>query len=434
MNICIVGTGYVGLVVGTCLADFGNHVICVDNDISKIENLQAGVLPIYEIGLSDLVRRNTESGRLTFSADLREAVEQALVILIAVGTASDGNGRADLSSVFAVAEEIGRAMDGYKVIVTKSTVPVGTGRRVAEIIRAAQRTPIDFTVVSNPEFLREGSAIEDFLRPDRVIIGTDDCRAQAIMKDIYRPLSLTDTPILFTTTETAEMVKYASNAFLATKIAFINEIANLCELVGADVHDVAVGMGMDPRIGPRFLQPGPGYGGSCLPKDTRALLTKGHEVGYTPQVIEAVIRVNEEQRERIVEKIRRLAGGDIRGRVIGILGLAFKPNTDDMRDAPSVTIIKRLQEEGGIIKAYDPIAEKQARKVLHKVEYGHSPYDTATGCDVLVVLTEWNEFRDLNFEDIKHRVRTAAIVDARNIYDPETVKRLGFVYEGVGRL
>lgn len=434
MNICIVGTGYVGLVVGTCLADFGNHVVCVDNDLSKIERLRAGVLPIYEIGLSDLVRRNTESGRLTFSADLRDAVERSLVTFIAVGTAADRNGRADLSSVFAVAEGIGRAMDGYKVIVNKSTVPVGTGRRVGEIIRAAQPRPIEFTVVSNPEFLREGSALEDFLRPDRVVIGTDDSRAQAIMKDIYRPLSLTDIPMLFTTTETAEMIKYASNAFLATKIAFINEVANLCELVGADVHDVAVGVGMDPRIGPRFLQPGPGYGGSCLPKDTRALATKGQEVGYTLQVIEAVIRVNEEQRERIVEKIRRLAGGDLRGKVIGVLGLAFKPNTDDMRDAPSVTIIKRLQEEGGIVKAYDPIAEEQARNVLSQVEYKRSPYETATGCDVVVVLTEWNEFRDLNFDEIKCRVRTAAIVDARNMYDPAILKRLGFAYEGVGRV
>lgn len=435
MNICIVGTGYVGLVVGTCLADFGNHVICVDNNAEKIDMLLNGKLPIYEIGLGDLVRRNTESGRLMFSTALYEAVRRSLAIFIAVGTVSNENGEADLSSVFTVAEEIGRAMDEYKVVVNKSTVPVGTGARVAEIIRAHQRAPHDFTVVSNPEFLREGSAIDDFLHPDRVVIGTDDSRAQAIMKDIYRPLSLTDTPILLTTRETAEMIKYAANAFLATKISFINEIANLCELVGADVHDVAAGMGADARIGAQFLQPGPGYGGSCLPKDTRALLMKGREAGYALQVVDAVIRVNELQRERILDKIRRLAGGDVKRKTVAVLGLSFKPNTDDMREAPSVPIVRRLYEESAAVRVFDPVAHGQARHILpDEVTYTASPYEAAEGCDVLVVMTEWNEFRDLNFEEIKRRVRTPALMDAKNMYDPAVLKRLGFAYEGVGRV
>lgn len=434
MNICVVGTGYVGLVVGTCLADFGNNVICVDKDQEKIEKLRTGELPIYEIGLSDLVRRNTESGRLEFSSDLKMGVLRSLVIFIAVGTASTSDGSADLSSVFSVAAAIGRGMDEYKVIVNKSTVPVGTGARVAEIIRENQPEPYEFTVVSNPEFLREGSAIEDFLRPDRVVIGTDDTHAQAIMKDIYRRLSLTDTPFLVTTRETAEMIKYAANAFLATKISFINEIANLCERVGADVRDVAMGMGADARIGPSFLQPGPGYGGSCLPKDTRALRMKGEQEGYTMQVIDAVIRVNEGQREHILEKIRRGTGGGIAGKTIGILGLAFKPNTDDMREAPSVEIIRRLQEEGARIRAYDPVAVPQARQVLTDVEYVSSPYEAAVDCDVLVVMTEWNEFRDLDFEDIKQRVRHPVLIDTKNMYDPASIKRMGFTYEGVGRM
>jgi UDPglucose 6-dehydrogenase len=433
MNIAIVGSGYVGLVVGTCFADFGNHVICVDKDREKIQALQRGELPIYEIGLTDLVRRNVQSRRLEFSTDLTAAVERSLVIFIAVGTASANDGSADLTAVYAVAEEIGRVMNEYRVIVNKSTVPVGTGARVKEIVRASLREPVDFTVVSNPEFLREGSAIDDFLHPDRVVIGTDDSRAQAILKDIYRPLSLSNTPILATTRETAEMIKYTANAFLATKISFINEIANLCELVGADVKDVAIGIGADARIGASFLQPGPGYGGSCLPKDTRALLSTAAQVGYTLKVVDAVIKVNAEQRERVIEKIRRGAGGTVGGKTIGILGLSFKPNTDDMREAPSVGIIRQLVEEGAVVRAYDPVSEEQARKALPDIEYVSSPYEASDRADALVVLTEWNEFRDLDFEEIRKRVNNPALIDTRNMYNPQTIKQRGFHYEGVGR-
>jgi UDPglucose 6-dehydrogenase len=433
MNICVVGTGYVGLVVGTCFADFGNHVICVDKDRSKIEALQRGEIPIYEIGLIDLVRRNTQAGRLMFSTDLGEAVRRSLVIFIAVGTAASSDGSADLSAVFGVARDIGRILNEYKVIVNKSTVPVGTGARVAEIIQEQLREPVDFTVVSNPEFLREGSAIDDFLHPDRVVIGTDDSRAQAILKDIYRPLSLGNTPILATTRETAELIKYTANAFLAMKISFINEIAHLCERVGADVSHVAMGIGADARIGASFLQPGPGFGGSCLPKDTKALLSTAENAGCSLRIIDAVVQVNQEQRERIIEKIRYGAGGTVQDKTVGVLGLSFKPNTDDMREAPSVGIIRRLLEEGARIKAYDPVAMAQARQILPDIEYASSPYEASNGCDVLVVLTEWNEFRDLSFEDIKARMRCPVLVDARNMYHPGVMKQAGFVYEGVGR-
>ncbi|MBT5874840.1 MAG: UDP-glucose/GDP-mannose dehydrogenase family protein [Candidatus Latescibacteria bacterium] len=433
MNICVIGTGYVGLVVGTCLADFGNHVVCVDSDQRKIDMLRQGDLPIYEIGLSDIVKRNTAGGRLEFSTDLSSAVQDSLVVFIAVGTAPAEDGSADLSSVYAVAEQVGNNMDGYKVVVNKSTVPVGTGTRVTEIIRAQQTTAQDFTVVSNPEFLREGSAIEDFLKPDRVVLGTDDPHAEAIMRDIYRRLSQNNTPFLVTTRETAEMIKYAANAFLATKISFINEIANLCELVGADVRDVAYGMGSDARIGPSFLQAGPGYGGSCLPKDTRALRMKGEQEGYSMQVIDAVIRVNENQSQRIIEKIRRGAGGDLSGKTVGILGLSFKPNTDDMRDAPSLAIIPFLQQEGAHVKAFDPVSAEEAGRFLSEVEFSGSAYDAADGCDVLLVLTEWNEFRDLDFQDIKERMRQPVLVDAKNIYDPAALVAAGFEYYGVGR-
>lgn len=433
MNICVIGTGYVGLVVGTCLADFGNHVVCVDSDEGKIERLRRGDLPIYEIGLSDIVKRNTAVGRLQFSTDLASAVRDSLVVFIAVGTAPAEDGSADLSSVFAVAEQIGNNMDGYKVVVNKSTVPVGTGARVTEIIRAKQTTAQDFTVVSNPEFLREGSAIEDFLKPDRVVLGTDDPHAEAIMRDIYRRLSQNNTPFLITTRETAEMIKYAANAFLATKISFINEIANLCELVGADVRDVAYGMGSDARIGPSFLQAGPGYGGSCLPKDTRALRMKGEQAGYSMQVVDAVIRVNENQSQRIIDKIRRGSGGDLSGKTVGVLGLSFKPNTDDMRDAPSLAIIPSLQKEGARVKAFDPVSADEAARFLSDVEFSGSAYDAASECDVLLVLTEWNEFRDLDFQDIKARMRHPVLVDAKNIYDPATLVAAGFEYFGVGR-
>ncbi|MBM3263320.1 MAG: UDP-glucose/GDP-mannose dehydrogenase family protein [candidate division Zixibacteria bacterium] len=433
MNICVVGTGYVGLVVGTCFADFGNYVVCVDKDTAKIEALRRGELPIYEVGLTDFVRRNKQAGRLVFSTDLPEAVRRSLVVFIAVGTASTGNGSPDLSSVFGVAGEIGRVLTEYKVIVNKSTVPVGTGARVAETIRENLAEPVDFTVVSNPEFLREGTAIDDFLHPDRVVIGTDNSRAQAILKDVYRPLALSNTPILQTTRETAELIKYAANAFLAMKISYINEMAHLCELVGADVGHVAMGIGADARIGPSFLQPGPGYGGSCLPKDTRALLATAQEAGCGLKIIDAVVQVNQEQLERIIDKIRRGVGGSLKGKTIGVLGLAFKANTDDMREAPAVGVIRRLLEESTSIRAYDPVAEHQARKILPDIRYESSPYEAATGCDALVVLTEWNEFRDLDFDGIRGRMRAPVLIDARNMYNPSTLVRAGFVYEGVGR-
>jgi len=434
MNICVVGAGYVGLVVGTCLADFGNQVICVDNDQQKINNLKNGILPIYEIGLTDLVRRNTQAGRLEFSTDFQGSLNQSLVLFIVVGTASSQDGSADLSAVLSVAADIGKAITEYKVIVTKSTVPVGTGVRITETILQSTSHSIDFTVASNPEFLREGTAIDDFLNPDRIVIGTDDSRAQAILRDIYRPLSLDDTPILMTTRETAEMIKYAANAFLATKISFINEMAHLCELVGADVGDVATGIGTDARIGASFLHPGPGYGGSCLPKDTLALLATAEAAGYTLRIVDAAVQVNKEQRARIIEKIQRCAGGDVKNKTIGILGLAFKPNTDDMREAPSVDIIPRLIDDGACVKAYDPVADEQARKVLpEETVFTKSPYDTADDCDVLVVLTEWNEFRDLDLEDIRARMNKPVMIDVKNLYTPRVVREAGFTYESIGR-
>lgn len=434
MNICVIGTGYVGLVVGTCLADFGNHVICVDNNEKKIKALQEGILPIYEIGLIDLVRRNTQAGRLEFSTDFTGALDRSLVVFIAVGTASAHDGSADLSAVFAVASEIGKSISEYKVIVTKSTVPVGTGARIRETIQEHLTAQIDFTVASNPEFLREGSAIDDFLNPDRIVIGTDDSRARAILKDIYRPLSLSDTPILMTTRETAEMVKYAANAFLATKISFINEMAHLCELVGADVADVSMGIGADARIGASFLQPGPGYGGSCLPKDTVALMATAQEAGYDLRIVEAAVRVNGEQRARVIDKIKRHIDGETKGKTIGILGLAFKPNTDDMREAPAVDIIPSLIKDGVRVKVYDPVAEDQARKILpEETNYAKSPYEAAEDCDVLVVLTEWNEFRDLDLEELRTRMNMPVIIDAKNLYAPGAVREAGFTYEGIGR-
>ena len=433
MNICVVGTGYVGLVVGTCFADFGNHVTCVDRDAAKIDALNNGEVPIYEIGLTDLVRRNKLAGRLVFTTDLPGAIQRSLVIFIAVGTASAADGSADLSSVFSVAREIGNHLTEYKVIVNKSTVPVGTGALVEEAIREQLKEPVDYTVVSNPEFLREGSAIDDFLHPDRVVIGVDDTRAQAILKDIYRPLALSNTPILVTTRETAELIKYAANAFLAMKISYINEMAHLCELVGADVSHIAMGIGADARIGPGFLQPGPGYGGSCLPKDTKALIATAEKVGFNLRVIEAVVKVNLDQRERIISKIRRGVDGTLAGKTICILGLAFKPNTDDMREAPAVDIVRQLLQEGASIRAYDPVAEHQARLLLPEVLFLPSPYEACDDSDAVVVLTEWNEFRDVDFVDIKGRVRHPVLIDARNLYHPATMRALGFIYDGVGR-
>lgn len=432
MNICVIGTGYVGLVTGACLAEFGLNLICVDNDPQKIEGLKQGKPHFYEPGLEELVQKNMKEGRLRFSTSIREGVTSSLVIFIAVGTPSSEDGSADLGAVEEVATEIGRAMDGYKVVVMKSTVPVGTCRRLKKLIEEVQPHPIPFDVVSNPEFQREGSAIEDFMRPDRVTIGAESEQAVAIMKDIYSALYLIETPFVITTLETAEMIKYASNAFLATKITFINEVANLCELVGADVHHVARAMGLDGRIGRKFLHPGPGFGGSCFPKDTRALSRLARDKGYTFQLVDSVIEVNERQRERMVAKIREKMG-ELRGKMIGVLGLSFKPNTNDIRESPSIAIIKKLLEEGSRVRAFDPAAMEEARKALPEIEFGRDAYDVAQGVDALVLATEWNQFRRLDLGRLRSAMGKPIFIDLRNVYDPEQMRRLGFVYCGVGR-
>ncbi|MGZ3613107.1 MAG: UDP-glucose dehydrogenase family protein [Thermodesulfobacteriota bacterium] len=432
MNICIIGTGYVGLVTGACLAEFGTNVVCVDNDRSKIELLQQGKMTIHEPGLEDLVVKNMREGRLSFSTGIEEGVKSSLVIFIAVGTPSNDDGSADLKFVEEVAKEISRYMDGYKVVVVKSTVPVGTCRRVKQMIKDHQLQPAAFDIVSNPEFQREGSAIEDFMRPDRVTIGAESEQAVAIMKDIYSALYLIETPFVITSLETAEMIKYAANAFLATKVSFINEIANVCELMGADVHHVARAMGLDGRIGKKFLHPGPGYGGSCFPKDTRALARMAHEKGYLFKVLDAVIRVNEEQKKRMISKIVEKAG-DVKGKTIGILGLSFKPNTDDIRESSSLVIIQGLLELGAKVKAFDPAAMEQTKAVLPGVEYGKDAYDVAKGVDALVLATEWNQFRRLDLQRIKGLLKTPLFIDLRNVYDPDQMRRLGFDYCGVGR-
>lgn len=432
MNICVIGTGYVGLVTGACLAEFGLNLICVDNDPQKIEGLKQGKPHFYEPGLEELVQKNMKEGRLRFSTSIREGVTSSLVIFIAVGTPSSEDGSADLGAVEEVATEIGRSMDGYKVVVMKSTVPVGTCRRLKKLIEEAQPHPIPFDVVSNPEFQREGSAIEDFMRPDRVTIGAESEQAVAIMKDIYSALYLIETPFVITTLETAEMIKYASNAFLATKITFINEVANLCELVGADVHHVARAMGLDGRIGRKFLHPGPGFGGSCFPKDTRALSRLARDKGYTFQLVDSVIEVNERQRERMVAKIREKMG-ELRGKTIGVLGLSFKPNTNDIRESPSIAIIKKLLEEGSRVRAFDPAAMEEARKALPEIEFGRDAYDVAQGVDALVLATEWNQFRRLDLGRLRSAMGKPIFIDLRNVYDPEQMRRLGFVYSGVGR-
>ncbi|MGD0918487.1 MAG: UDP-glucose/GDP-mannose dehydrogenase family protein [Thermodesulfobacteriota bacterium] len=432
MNICVIGTGYVGLVTGVCLAEFGMNLTCVDNDRQKIDLLHQGKVSIHEPGLEDLVMRNMKEGRLTFSTSIQEGVASSLVIFIAVGTPSNDDGSADLRSVEEVVKEIARCMEGYKVVVVKSTVPVGTCRRLKQLILEYQLRPSPFDIVSNPEFQREGSAIEDFMRPDRVTIGAESEQAIAIMKDIYSALYLIETPFVITSLETAEMVKYAANAFLATKITFINEIANLCEVTGADVHHVAKAMGLDGRIGKKFLHPGPGYGGSCFPKDTRALSRMAHERGYTFEVLDSVIKVNEEQKQRMVDKIREKVG-DLRGKTIGILGLSFKPNTNDIRESSSVAIIQGLLGLGAKVKAFDPAAMEEAEKVLPELEYGDDAYDVAKGCDALVLATEWNQFRRLDLQRIKGLLKNPNFIDLRNVYDPDQMKRLGFNYCGVGR-
>ncbi len=432
MNICIIGTGYVGLVTGVCLAEFGMNLICVDNDQQKIDLLQRGKMSIHEPGLEDLVLKNMREGRLSFSTSIQDGVASSLVIFIAVGTPPKDDGSADLRAVEEVAKEIARSMNGYKVVVVKSTVPVGTCRRLKQLIQDHQAQPIPFDIVSNPEFQREGSAIEDFMRPDRVTIGAESEQAIAIMKDIYNALYLIETPFVITSLETAEMIKYAANTFLATKVTFINEIANLCEMVGADVHHVAKAMGLDGRIGKKFLHPGPGFGGSCFPKDTRALSKIARESGYVFKILESVIEVNEEQKQRMVIKIKEKVG-NLQGKTIGILGLSFKPNTNDIRESSSIAIIQGLLAMGAKVKAFDPAAMEEARAILSEVEYGKDAYDVAKGADALVLVTEWNQFRRLDLPRIKDLLKNPIFIDLRNVYDPDQMKRMGFNYCGVGR-
>lgn len=430
----MIGTGYVGLVSGACFSDFGHDVICVDRDADKIEALRDGVIPIYEPGLDVLVADNVDAGRLTFTTSLEDAVPEADAVFIAVGTPSRrGDGYADLTHVFAATEEIADNLKGYTVIVTKSTVPVGTGQRVDEIIRTRQ-PEADFDVASNPEFLREGSAIEDFKRPDRIVVGTESERARGVMRELYRPLYLNETPILFTNRQTSELVKYAGNAFLATKITFINEMADLCEKVGADVKDVARGIGLDGRIGRKFLHAGPGYGGSCFPKDTLALVRTAEEAGSPVRIVEAVVAVNEARKKAMADKIVAACGGSVEGKRIAILGLTFKPNTDDMREAPSLVIIPALQQQGAEVVAVDPEGTREAKKLLHNVTYADNAYDAIDGADAVVILTEWNEFRALDLDRLKATMRTPVMVDLRNIYEPEKLAQRGFVYVSVGRL
>lgn len=433
MKIAMVGSGYVGLVSGVCFADFGHDVVCVDKDSSKIDALQAGRMPIYEPGLDVLVEDNVRQGRLTFTTDLASALVGADAVFIAVGTPSRrGDGFADLSYVHGAAAEIAEHMDGYTVVVTKSTVPVGTGDEVQRIIAEA-RPGAEFAVVSNPEFLREGAAIQDFKRPDRIVIGADDERAIEVMRELYRPLFLNNCPILVVGRRTAELTKYAANAFLATKITFINEMADLCEQVGANVQDVARGIGLDNRIGSKFLHAGPGYGGSCFPKDTLALVKTAQDHDAPVRIVEAVVAVNDNRKRAMAKKITAACGGSVRGKTVAILGLTFKPNTDDMRDAPSLAIIAALQDGGAIIRAHDPEGHEQASGLLSDVIYTESPYDCAQGADVLVLVTEWDAFRALDLDRLKSIMNAPVLVDLRNVYRHEDVVRHGFTYSSVGR-
>lgn len=432
MHIAVIGTGYVGLVTGACFAEFGVEVTCVDVDEKKIERLNQGIIPIYEPGLDQIVERNSKAGRLHFTTEIKSAVEQALVIFLAVGTPPKKDGSPDMSYYQQAAKDIAQAMNGYKVLVTKSTVPVGTGNWLRGFVAENQKTKTNFGVASNPEFLREGAAIEDFMRPDRVVIGSNEPDAIAIMKDLYRPLYLIETPIVITSLEAAELIKYAANAFLATKITFINEIANLCDAIGCDVHDVARGMGMDNRIGRKFLHPGPGYGGSCFPKDTRAFTKVGDQFGIQTMVVDAVIEANEHQRQAMVPKIKKLVG-DLEGKQIGVLGLSFKPETDDMRESPAIDIIKEMQKLGARVKAYDPVAMDEAKHCLDDVEFATDEYEAIRDADALVIITEWNQFRALDMEKVKSLLKSPKIADLRNIYEPKDMRELGFDYVGVGR-
>ena len=433
MRIAIIGSGYVGLVSGVCFADFGHDVVCVDLDKEKIARLEEGVMPIYEPGLKEIVDKNVRDGRLTFSTDLANSVSAAQAIFIAVGTPSRrGDGYADLSFVYAAAREIAARAPSGAVVVTKSTVPVGPGDEVERIVREI-RPDADIHVVSNPEFLREGAAINDFKHPDRIVIGTEDPRAREIMQEVYRPLYLNNLPILFMGRRTAELTKYAANAFLATKITFINEIADLCEATGANVQDVARGIGLDNRIGRKFLHAGPGYGGSCFPKDTLALVKTGHDAGAPLRIVETVVSINDQRKRAMARKVIAACGGNVRGKTIAVLGLTFKPNTDDMRDAPSLAIVPALQDNGAIVRAYDPEGIEQARPLLDKVEFAKSAYAAIEGADALVLVTEWDAFRALDLVKVKSLLKAPVVVDLRNVYSPDEMKRLGFIYSSIGR-
>jgi UDPglucose 6-dehydrogenase len=432
MRVAMIGTGYVGLVSGACFADFGHVVTCIDKDAGKIERLEKGVMPIFEPGLDGLVARNVEEGRLFFATDAAQAVREADAVFIAVGTPSRrGDGHADLTYVYAVAEEIAPLIDGFTVVVTKSTVPVGTGDEIEQIIRRVAPSA-DVAVVSNPEFLREGAAIGDFKRPDRVVVGIEDERARAVMSELYRPLNLNETPLLFTGRRTSELIKYAANAFLAMKITFINEIADLCEVLGADVQQVARGIGLDNRIGSKFLHAGPGYGGSCFPKDTIALVRTAADAGRPIQLIETTVRVNDDRKKAMAGKVMHAVPDGLEGKIVGVLGLTFKPNTDDMRAAPSLDIIPALQAAGAKVQAFDPEGH-EARSLLEGVDFKSGPYDVATGADVLVIVTEWDQFRALDLDRIKTLMRTPTIVDLRNIYRPSEMTSRGFKYSSIGR-
>jgi len=433
MHVAMIGTGYVGLVSGACFSEFGHDVTCIDKDEAKVADLKAGRIPIYEPGLDRLVQSNADAGRISFSTEIGPAVAKADVVLIAVGTPTRrGDGHADLSYVFGAAEEVADALDGYTVVVTKSTVPVGTGRKVESLIRE-RRADAEFDVASNPEFLREGSAIQDFIHPDRVVVGANNERTRHLMRDLYRPLFLNETPVLFTDLETSELIKYSANAFLATKIAFINEIADLCEQVGADVQQVSKGIGLDGRIGRKFLHAGPGYGGSCFPKDTLALLRTAEIANSPLRIVEAAVNANDARKKHMADKITEACGGTVDGKTIAVLGLTFKPNTDDMREAPSLYIIPALQEAGARVRAFDPAGMDEAATLLNGVEFCDDAYQTLEGADVLAIITEWNEFRALDMDRVKQSLNQPVLVDLRNIYAPDDQVQSGFKYYCVGR-
>jgi len=434
MQIAIIGSGYVGVVTAAGFAEFGNNVVAVDKEIDRVSLLSKGKIPFYEPELQELVRRNVKEGRLRFSTDLGQVVEDALVVFIAVGTPEGADGRADLSAVRQVARSIGNHVNKYKVIVTKSTVPVGTGEEVREIIEKAVAPGVQFSVCSNPEFLREGAAVYDVLNPNRIVIGVEDDRSREVLEDLYRPLKVRDIPLVITNTRTAELIKYVSNAFLAMKISFINEVANVCDLIDADVHVLAKAMGLDGRISPKFLHPGPGYGGSCFPKDTVALREIAKQLNYEFKLVNATVEVNERQRDIAVNKVVASLGGDVTDKVIGLLGLSFKPYTDDIRESPAIHIASRLLEMGAVIQAFDPSAMKNAAVVLSgRVTFCKDPYEAAQGADVFVVAVEWPEFRNLDFVRVENQLRGSVIVDLKDIFEPEKMRDLGFQYTGVGR-